>query len=371
MAFPTIHGIGPYSYGTGALNPALPSGVSAGMLLFLEIETAAAEPPPVSGWTALPDSPVNNSNGTRLTVFRRYATGSGDAPTVSDSGDHQSARVIAVNGVHASAPIDVTASATGDTTAVSISGDTTTGADELILIFASHDKDKLSAHFSGWANADLANLTEHFDNSHDAGNGGGIAFLTGEKAAAGAFGATTSTGAEDAAWAALVVAVIPGAAVEPSTDPPPDPEDPVTPPTETDTFFNTYEFDSQEDDPADREPIAYYLAWQMMDNSAEAMSKLIDKIRVTAKGKSLRVQIHAASPNGEIDRDGVDDGTGAIGEATFEDSQAITRYAEEKVKFKNLSIWTARYSGIDDGQDDIRDRLDELIIRGRPHGTAK
>jgi hypothetical protein len=127
MSVPTITAIGAYSFGTGPLTPALPAGVLVGMLLLLEVETSANETVAVSGWTQVSDSPVNNANGTRLAVFYRYATGSGDDPTVPDSGDHQSARVIVLNGTHATVPIDVSASSTGDTAAVSISGDTTTG----------------------------------------------------------------------------------------------------------------------------------------------------------------------------------------------------------------------------------------------------
>lgn len=376
MAFATVHGIGPLSKGTGPLNPALPGGVLAGMLLYCLIETAANEATAASGWTHVADSPVNNATGTRLSLLKRYATGSGDAPTIVDSGDHQSARVIAFNGMHASAAEDVTNSGTGDTTAVSIPGDTTTDTDRLVCVFATHGLDKLSSHFASWANADLANIVEHFDDSHDSGTGGGIAFVTGEKAVAGAFGATTAIGAEDGPWAGLVVAMIPGATIEesseePSEEPSEESEEDNEVPYGEGIGIDTWQWATPEDDPADREPIDYYLVWQYMDQGAEDQNKLVDKIRITAKGSDLQVQIHAASPGDEIDKDDIEDGVNARATVSFSDSGEVTRYAERPVKVKNLSIWTARYSGVDDGQSDIRDRLDELIIGGRTHGTAK
>jgi hypothetical protein len=380
MAIPTITAIGAYSFGTGPLTPALPAGVLVGMLLLLEVETSANETVAVSGWTQVPDSPVNNANGTRLAVFYRYATGSGDDPTVPDSGDHQSARVIVLNGTHATVPIDVSASSTGDTAAVSISGDTTTGVDRLVLIFASQAINQPD-YFAGWANADLTSVTEQFDVAHGAGNSGGIALVSGSKAVAGAFGATTATGTEDTAWSGLVLAIVPGTPIvdagggssEESSEEGSSEEDPVF----GDVGFDTWQFDTPEPLKADRDPIDYFLAYQMMDNGSENRDKKIDTIRITGKGKSIAVQIHAASPGDALSRQNIEDGVSPRHTTTFADSTEVTRYKEKKVKIKNLSIWTARYSGTDDGQDEdangelVRDRLDELVILGDTHGTRR
>jgi hypothetical protein len=209
MAVPTIVAIGAYSFGTGPLTPALPGWRIGRNAIASQVETSANETVSVSGWTQVADSPVNNANGTRLAVFYRYATGSGDDPTVPDSGDHQSAQGDRLNGTHATVPIDVSCEAALATqAAVSISGDTTTGADRLVLIFASQALDTAN-YFAGWANADLTSLTEQFDVAHAAGNSGGIALVSGSKAVAGAFGATTSTGTEDTAWSGLVLAIVP------------------------------------------------------------------------------------------------------------------------------------------------------------------
>jgi hypothetical protein len=130
---------------------------------------------------------------------------------------------------------------------------------------------------------------------------------------------------------------------------------------------DTFQFDEPEPVEGNRDPISGYLVWQLMDNSAEDRNKMIDTLRVTAKGSSVQVQIHAASPNGTIDKSVIEAGTSPRKTVTFANSTLVTRYAQVPVKIKNLSIWTARYSSTWSGAG-IRDRLDELIISGGLHG---
>src|SRR4051812_16762234 len=72
-------------------------------------------------------------------------------------------------------------------------------------------------------------------------------------------------------------------------------------PTEAFTI-DTWEFDSPEPLEIDRDPITAYLVWQYMDQGMENRNKMVNAIRVTAKGKGISVQIHAASPGDEIDK---------------------------------------------------------------------
>jgi hypothetical protein len=135
---------------------------------------------------------------TRLTVFWSRYNGTQGAATISDSGNHQLARMIAIRGATTSGdPCDVTAGAveaTSDTSG-SIPGATTTVANDLVVaaIATSLPDANGTANFSGWSNADLSDLTERTDNSVNAGNGGGLAIATGGKATAGAYGATAVT----------------------------------------------------------------------------------------------------------------------------------------------------------------------------------
>lgn len=377
MAAPVKYGTGPYAYGIGALTPALPAGTLPGMVAFMPVESSAGEATASSGWTAVTDTPVNNPNGTRLSLFWRRLTGSGDSPTVLDSGDHQSARIIVYNGVlGVGTPYEAQNATFGDGTAVSLDGETTLGVDRTILGFLSHDKDTLSELFSGFANADLTSVTEEFDNSSDVGNGGGIACFSGVKAVAGAFGASTATVSEAVAWAGIVLALIPGDLVEESSEEEgssseeSSEEDNEVPYGGDGLGIDTWQFDTVEDDPADRDPIESYVAFQFMDNGGESRNKLISAIRLTGKFGDPEVQIHAASPGDTIDIEDVEDGTNARVSVPFADSTEITRYERKKVQAKNLSMWTARVGWTWDGLGDP-DRLDELIIEGRTHGTEK
>lgn len=134
---------------------------------------------------------------------------------------------------------------------------------------------------------------------------------------------------------------------------------------------DTWEFDSPEPNPADRDDINYYVAFQMMDNGAENLDKRIEAIRVTCQTTSNgKVQIHGYQQGDTIDRDDIDDGTNAEYEMSITNATAVTRHKRVKGGPKNLSIWCPRFSGTWDGTGD-RDRLDELIIEFNIHGTKK
>jgi hypothetical protein len=92
-------------------------------------------------------------------------------------------------------PWNVTAgnlSASTNTTGT-LPGDTTTVDNCLIIGVAGDGLDQVAARYSDWANPDLANIQEIFDGGSTAGNGAGFGAISGEKAVAGAFGATTFT----------------------------------------------------------------------------------------------------------------------------------------------------------------------------------
>lgn len=179
-----------------------------------------------SGWTEFPDSPQSNSSdplNARLQVFWRRATSGAEADaTVSDvAGDDSKIGVIVtIRGCVASGnPFDVTAGDNTDTnsTSVSIPGDTTTGADRLILAIVGHAWiDSASAQASGWTNGDLTSVTEVVDVCTTSSIGYGIAAASGVKAAAGAYGATTATLAGSAAQGQGRISI---AFVPPSTIP--------------------------------------------------------------------------------------------------------------------------------------------------------
>lgn len=165
--------------------------------------------------TGSPQKDATVSTSSRLQVWWCRASSSAMAPPViadAASDDAKVAAIVVIRGAAASGnPWDVTA---GDApaaagTAITFPGVTTTVANTLIMNILAHRVDSDAAQVSGWANADLTGLTEHFDYDSITSLGYGIAIATGVKAAAGAVSGTTATLATSATQARLTIAVKP------------------------------------------------------------------------------------------------------------------------------------------------------------------
>jgi hypothetical protein len=223
VSAPTFVAAGTVTSGTGAITPALPSGIATGDILLLFLETSnqaiSINTPNGGTWTAVTNSPQSTgtaagSTGARLTVFWSRYNGTQGAPTTSDSGDHQLGRIIAVRGAVASGnPWDVTAGgveAASDTSG-SIPGATTTVANTLVVaaIATSLPDSSTTTDFSSWTNSNLTGLTERTDNTTSSGNGGGLGIATGTKATAGAYGNTAVTCASSAYKGMMSIAIKP------------------------------------------------------------------------------------------------------------------------------------------------------------------
>lgn len=227
MPMPTFVAAGAATRGTGTITPTLPAGIVTNDILFLFIETgggtAGANPSITNSnggtWTQVTNSP--QSIGTtpdtdpyaKLAVFWSRYNGTQGAPTVSDSGNHQTARILGFNGALLSGtPYDITVGSTEATsdTSGSITGGTTTVDNCLIIAAIAGSGDPgangTTSH-SSWANADLANVTELSDMGSTTGNGSTLGIASGEKATAGAFGATTVTLGTAGYKAMLVIAL--------------------------------------------------------------------------------------------------------------------------------------------------------------------
>jgi len=220
---PTFVAAGAVAYGTGAITPALPAGIAANDILLLSLETAnqAISISNQNGgtWSAVANSPqgtgtAGGTSATRLTAFWSRYNGTQGAPTTSDSGNHQIGRIIAIRGAATSGdPWNVTAGGVESTadTSGAIPGATTTVASTLVVaaIATSLPDANGTANFSAWTNANLVSVTERTDNTRGAGNGGGLAVATGEKATAGAYGNTTVTCGTAAVKGLLSIALKP------------------------------------------------------------------------------------------------------------------------------------------------------------------
>lgn len=127
----------------------------------------------------------------------RATSSSMTAPTIGDTPDDSQkyCGIITFRGCVASGdPFESVngASATTDT-AVSIPGGTTLGANRLVVAICGHSIDAATAQSSNEANASLTSVAEVLDVDTTQGSGNGIVVITGIKAAAGSFDATTCT----------------------------------------------------------------------------------------------------------------------------------------------------------------------------------
>lgn len=217
MALPTFVAAGAVNSGTGAITFAQPAGILVGDVLLGFVETDDQALIAGGDWALLLNAPVSLTNETRLYVFYKVAVATtGQVLPVSDSGDHQGGAVLAFRGA-STTPWNITVQSsnqevTTDPT-LTITGGTTTVNDCLIVAAVAVSNSSTGARFASWTNANLGSVTERFDNSWTAGNGGGIGIATGTLATAGAIGNTTTVNTNvNPGWAALVIAI-----------PPPDP----------------------------------------------------------------------------------------------------------------------------------------------------
>jgi len=231
--------------------PGLPAGTAENdiLLLFVQYQNG---PISVAGYQSVPGSHDASHGSYEFEMFWRRAGASESGPTIVGAGtnhmyavvcgfrdvvasgvpwnvigleshgvkiavEHVFAVVLAFRGCKTNGnPWNViTPDSSGVGTAITLLGTDgagpTTTRDCLVVGACSHSNDVAGPTFSGWTNADLANLTERFDDGTTVGNGGGLAVVTGEKATAGAFGNTTATNSTVApGWAGYHLALAPG-----------------------------------------------------------------------------------------------------------------------------------------------------------------
>lgn len=222
-ALPAYVAAGAVFANAGVGTVGLPAGIAANdiLLLFIETENEAVSVTAAGScttWAAVADSPqgtgvASAADATRLTAFWcRYAGSGTTGPSISDSGDHQLARIVAISGVITTGdPWDVTSggveAGNTDNSGV-IPGDTTTGVDRFVIaaIATALPDANGTAGFSSFANVDLASFLEQTDNTTNAGTGGGLGIATGEKSTAGTYGNTTVTTSSNTAKAYMTVA---------------------------------------------------------------------------------------------------------------------------------------------------------------------
>jgi hypothetical protein len=206
---------GAFASGIAALTVTMPAAIRNNDLLLLFVESANQAITTPSGWTEVTNSPQFTGTaaaigGVRLGVYWRIAAGPEGSVTVADTGDHQTAIVMAFRGVDPASPFDVTAgSADGAaTTAMVFPSVTTTETNTRIILAAAMDTDAASTTTMGAiTNANLAGITEQHDQTMASGVGGGLAIATATKSTIGATGTSTATGSTSVTHAYMTIAL--------------------------------------------------------------------------------------------------------------------------------------------------------------------
>ena len=204
IAQPTVRAVGTVASAATAVSPGLPTGTVAGDLLLMFCETRGEEAITATGWTQL----VQNNDGSltlgsRITVLYRLSTDGADATTTSDSGNHQTCRIIGITAQTFRVEDLFTAASSNDestpNTSVAISGASSEFNNSLCVSGNGQNiVDGVSTtEYSSWANADWASADERIDNCGSAGDGGCMGVVTGVDTVAGAYGTTTATSVTD------------------------------------------------------------------------------------------------------------------------------------------------------------------------------
>jgi len=215
----TLGFMGP-SHATNVLSRSWPAGHQPGWVALciaitpnLPVQAPGYLTDHLLGFTECPNSPIgtgttgNNAGdilSTRITAHWLRAT-SASMPNLVfrklSTDDHVIFRYFFFSSVFATGTPFLTLSGasanviTSASNAVSIPGGDTTGfPDVLALNIATHALDTSSVYFNPtWVNAALANINVIANESNGAGNGSGYVVVSGEKATAGVYGATTGT----------------------------------------------------------------------------------------------------------------------------------------------------------------------------------
>lgn len=210
-----FRGAGGASGGIGALTATWPGSQQENdFALMLHEVTSNQSPTAPSGWSQVSGSPITNATYThKFLLYGKLVGVSESSVTIADTGDHQVAQILVFSGVDTTTPIEVTATSNpGPATALAGPGVTTTsdGAGVVCIFGLGRDADS-TASVTGWANSNLASITEVADFLSSTGGGGGFAAAWGIKTTAGATGDTTATQAASAVYTAITLALKPAA----------------------------------------------------------------------------------------------------------------------------------------------------------------
>jgi hypothetical protein len=218
---PSVISVGAEFTGTGVPTATLPGTHALNDILVLALQSSNEDLATPTGYTRLsPENGIGASvtaGSTRLGIFWKRDGGSESAPTLADSGDHTYGFMFAVRGCPTSGdPFHFIANNwkfTASTTGTAKGGETYVDNCLIANIFATAI-DNAGAQASSPTNSDLTSITENFDDGTTDGTGGGLALISGVRAAAGTFGDTTVTWGTSTVDLSTTIAFLPATTIE-------------------------------------------------------------------------------------------------------------------------------------------------------------
>lgn len=213
---PSIISVGAEFTSTGVPTATLPGTHVLNDILVLAIQTSNQNHDAPTGYTQMgPKNGIGTAvaaGATKLCLFWKRDNGAESAPTLTDSGDHTYGFMFAVRGCPVTGdPFRMIGQAwklTATTTGTADAGTTRRNNCLVVNIFA-HAIDSATAQGSSPTNADLASVTEHFDDATTDGTGGGLYLMSGVKLTAGAVTGSTVTWAASTVDVSTTVAFVP------------------------------------------------------------------------------------------------------------------------------------------------------------------
>jgi hypothetical protein len=200
---PVYAGAGTAASGTGALTPGTTpaSGNDVEILCVLHTYTSTSDATLSSaqGFTAITGGAVNSGSdgGIRAHCTLFWRRGGGSAPTTTDDGDFNLARIYYFTGCKTSGDPYDTVATTADIdndTSLTLAGPTTTATNTMVCGFLGAFVQATGASFGSWSNGALSSLTEQDDTAYSVGGEDlHMALVVGTKATTGAVGNTTAT----------------------------------------------------------------------------------------------------------------------------------------------------------------------------------
>ena len=113
----------------------------------------------------------------------------------------------------------------------------------------------------------------------------------------------------------------------------------------------------------------------LQDSGVEFIAKWIKKWRPKGKFKNgVKLQLYGATANTDINVADMEAGINPIVEFDFDASDVVRQYELQKIRGRNLLMWTVRLSGVGNwsgAADELKDQWHETAIIAEVSGQVR